>query len=262
MTHNLVVGLVQMGLHPDDDPAALAEAEDKSRRAAARGAKLICLPEHWLISRVLREDDEIYERFGGLARDLGVHINLGGVYERKAQKEGGGGIALVSPTISPSGSVVARQKKVHLYRGEKRKATPGDRFEVFRIGDAAIGVMVCHDVVFPESARTLVLSGAELLIVPSLIVSEGLEPWRIYLEARALENRVPVISTNAYYPPRFLGGSMVVDLDYNRKERIMSLEVSVAPTGEGVLVETIGLGALAEMRRERLAERRPGAYTF
>ena len=85
MTHNLVVGLVQMGLHPDDDPAALAEAEDKSRRAAARGAKLICLPEHWLISRVLREEgDEIYERFGALARDLGTHINLGGIYERKA----------------------------------------------------------------------------------------------------------------------------------------------------------------------------------
>jgi predicted amidohydrolase len=258
LARDLVVGLIQLGLHPDDEAAAIADAEDKSREAADRGAELVCLPEHWLISRVLREeDDEIYERFGALARDLGIHINLGGIYERKGER---GETSLVSPTISPSGGVLARQRKVHLYRGEKRKATPGSSFDVFRIGDVTVGVMVCHDVVFPESARTLVLAGAELLIVPSLIVSEGLGPWRIYLEARALENRVPVISTNAYYPPRFLGGSNVVDLDYNWKERVMRLKESVAPAGEAVLVETIGLGALTELRAERLAERRPEAY--
>jgi len=270
---NLVVGLIQMGLHPDDEAAAIDEAEDKSRKAAARGARLICMPEHWLISRVLRgRADEIYERFGTLARDLGAYLNLGGIYERDEggeEEEGTPGkrtaattttTYLVSPTISPSGRVVSRQRKVHLYRGEKRKASAGTRFDVFLVGDVRVGVMVCHDVVFPESARTLVLSGAELLIVPSLIVAEGLDPWRIYLEARALENRVPIISTNAYHPPRFLGGSRVIDLEYNWKERVMRLKESVAPAGDGVLIETVEPTTLSDLRQERLAERLPGAY--
>ena len=255
MTRQLTVGLVQMGLHPDDELKAIEEAEESVRGAAGRGARLICLPEHWLISKVLEPDDGLYDRFSELALELGVSINLGGIYEREQE-----GVFLVSVTISPLGKMVSRQRKVHLYRGEKRKAKAGTSFDVFRLEGTRVGVMVCHDVVFPESARALALSGAELLIVPSLIVAEGLEPWHIYLKARALENRVPVVSTNAYHPPQFLGRSAVVGLEYEWKERVMRLKESVAPEAKTVMVETIDLDSLAQLREERLAERRPDAY--
>jgi predicted amidohydrolase len=244
-----------MGLHPEDEPRAIDEAEEGVRSAARQGARLICLPEHWLVSKVLKPDDGVHGRFSGLARELGVAINLGGIYERDDE-----GTYFVSTTISRSGEAVSRQRKVHLYRGEKRKAKPGSSFDAFRVEGTRVGVMVCHDVVFPESARTLALDGAELLIVPSLIVSEGLEPWHVYLKARALENRVPVVSTNAYAPPQFLGRSAVIGLEYDWKERVMRLKESVAPGAKTVLVETVDLDSLEALREERLAERRPDAY--
>ncbi len=244
-----------MGLHPIDQMEAIGEAEEMVRSAAREGARLVCLPEHWLISKVVEPEDDLHGRFADLAREVGVYINLGGVYEREDE-----GTFLVSTTLSPGGKVVSRQRKVHLYRGEKRKAEPGTSFEVFRIGETRVGVMVCHDVVFPESARALVLDGAELLIVPSLIVSAGLDPWHVYLKARALENRVPVIATNAYHPPQFLGRSAVVSLEYDWKERVMRLRESVARGARTVLVETVAIGSLAKLREERLSERRPEAY--
>ena len=61
--------------------------------------------------------------------------------------------------------------------------------------------MVCHDVVFPESARTLVLKGSELLLNPSLITAQGIGPWRSYLIARASGKQ------SSHYCPKSVSGS-------------------------------------------------------
>ena len=249
------VAAVQTGIHASDEKRAVREAEALVRRAAKKRARLICMPEHWLLSKVAKPEDEIYERFAKLAIETDAYINLGGIYERE-----GDATYLVSPTIGPDGDIVSRQRKVHLYRGEKKRALPGERFEIFKVDGVNVGTMVCHDVVFPESARTLTLGGAELLLVPSLIISEGSRPWHIYLMSRSLENRVPVISPNPYFPPRIPGRSIIVDLEYDKQHSVMQLKTLVARDGRNMILAEIELESKRALREERFGERRPAAY--
>ncbi len=251
------VAAVQTGIYGNSPSRALKEAEGLVRGAAGKGARLICLPEHWLLSKVLRNDDDdpILERFTKLAKELDAYINLGAYYEFR-----NGRTHLTSLTVSPRGSVLSRQDKVHLYRREKRMATEGSRFGLVTVDGATLGVLVCHDVVFPESARTLTLMGAELLVVPSFIAARGTEPWLVYLRARALENRVPVVAPNVYRPPKFLGRSCVIDLIYDKKEHVMELFERVAQDKRTAVVVDLDLASKSGLRRERLGELRPSVY--
>jgi predicted amidohydrolase len=117
-------------------------------------------------------------------------------------------------------------------------------------------VLVCHDVVFPETAREATFKGAEFLLVPSLIQAKGIEPWLVYLRARALENRVPVVAPNLYSPPGLTGQSRVLDLKYDRKEHIMELVEHRVPRGKGSIIVDLDISSLKPLRKERLRELR------
>ncbi len=172
------------------------------------------------MTRILEDEkDPLYGTFSDLARSLDSHINMGGIYEKVGDET-----FFVSPTISPSGKVESKQKKVHLFRRENEIAIVGDSFDPFKLDEVMAGVMVCHDVVFPESARTLVLKGAELLLNPSLITARGITPWKTYLMARALENRVPVIATNPFLGSRVPGKSVLLGLVYEKPQGIMQVK--------------------------------------
>ena len=250
------VAAVQTGIYGNNPGRALKDAEALVRGAAEKGARLISLPEHWLLSKVLKDDDDpILRRFTKLAEELDAYINLGAYYESRD-----GRTYLTSLTVSPRGSVLSRQDKVHLYRREKRMASEGSGFRLVTVDGARVGVLVCHDVVFPESSRTLTLMGAELLVVPSFIAASGTEPWLVYLRARALENRVPVVAPNVYHPPKFLGRSSVIDLIYDKKEHVMELFERTAQDKTTSVVVDLDLASKSGLRRERLRELRPSAY--
>jgi predicted amidohydrolase len=243
------VAAVQLGLHPRKTNKALDEAESEVKAAARGGSDLVCLPEHWLLGYILEGRSPVLSRFAGLAKDLGIHLNLGANYERRRSK-----VYLSSHTFSRKGEVLPLQDKLHLYGREKLRASPGRRLNVIVVDGHKVGVLVCHDLVFPEPARTLVLMGAELLVVPALIVAEGFLPWLTYLRARALENRVPIVSPNCYAPPRFPGNSAIIALNYQRSSRIMQLRENLARPGSRVITADFDLGALARPRQERLDE--------
>ena len=250
------VAAVQTGIYGKNTGRAVKEAEDLVRGAAEKGARLICLPEHWLLSKVLKTDDDpILRRFTKLAEELEAYINLGAYYESRD-----GQTHLTSLMVSPMGSVLSRQNKVHLYRRERRMAIEGSGFRLVEVDGAKVGVLVCHDVVFPESARTLTLMGAELLVAPSFIAARGTEPWLVYLRARALENRVPVVAPNVYHPPKLLGRSCVIDIIYDKKEHVMELLERVARDKRTSVVVDLDLASKSGLRRERLRELRPSAY--
>src|SRR5271165_1443557 len=173
---SLTFAIVQSGLYPKDEKRAVREAVTSSRNAARKSARLICFPEHWLIDKILKRDDELYDIFSDLAKELDAYINLGGIYDATGPET-----HFVSSTIAPSGEIISKQKKVHLFRRENNIAVGGDSFEPFKVDDINVGVMVCHDVVFPESARTLALKGVEVILNPSLITARGIEPWRAYI---------------------------------------------------------------------------------
>lgn len=256
---SLKVVAIQSRLYPKNDELAIRRAITLARTSVEqRSARLVCLPEHWLLERILTgEEDPLYGTFRDLAKSLDAYINLGGIFERI-----GDSTFFLSPTISPEGKIISKQKKVHLFRRENDLAIGGDSFEPFMIDGIKTGVMVCHDVVFPESARTLVLKGAELLLNPSLITSLGITPWRSYLIARALENRVPIIAPNPSLGLRVPGKSGLLGLTYDKKQGIMLVKELTKPlTGERAYTVDLSISEeFASLRKERLSERRPQAY--
>jgi predicted amidohydrolase len=259
----LRVAALQTGLYPADEARAIREGVSLAKSAAKKfSPRLICFPEHWLVDKVLRsDDDDLYHTFKDLAKQLDSYINLGGIYEGQA----GNRLKtyFISPTISPKGKIISKQKKVHLFRRENKLAVGGDAFEPFLIDDIRVGVMVCHDVVFPESARILVLKGSELLLNPSLIPASGIKPWKIYVMARALENRVPIVAPNPYLSARKIPGrSTIIGLRYEKEQGIMQVEeVSKGMRGRRAVTAELHFEKEGvDLRKERLSERKPQAY--
>ena len=83
--------------------------------------------------------------------------------------------------------------------------------------------MICYDTVFPGVADTLTKKGAEIIFSPSRIVKEGIEPWKMYVQVRSLENRIPVIAPNVENT-RFGGNSLIVEL--TKEEKIVKTRIS------------------------------------
>lgn len=93
--------------------------------------------------------------------------------------------------IGQDGDVKGVYRKTHLFFEEKLIFDPGDTgFRVFELAGMRVGVMICFDWIFPESARTLALMGAQVIAHPSCLVM----PYAPKADpVRALENRVFVV---------------------------------------------------------------------
>jgi predicted amidohydrolase len=96
--------------------------------------------------------------------------------------------------VGPDG-FVARYRKIHLFYEEVLHFAPGDLpFEVVDLGIAKVGMMICFDHLFPESARSLALQGAEIIAHPANLVLPDLAQRT--MSVRALENGVFTITAN------------------------------------------------------------------
>lgn len=153
-------------------------------------------------------------------------------------------------------------RKTHLFFEEQDLFLPGDTgFSVFEHAGASIGVMICFDWYFPESARTLALRGAQVIAHPSNLV---LPHCQTAMVTRCLENRVFAITTNRYGTETlgdkrltFTGASQLMS---PLGERLLQAPVD----GDCVLLAEID-PALADNKRpttrnDLLADRRPEHY--
>ncbi len=229
------------------------------KKAAEKEAEIICLPEHWLPEKVIPPDIDPIPGLQSLAEEYGV-IVVGGAFYEKVD----GRLRLSCPVIDRDGSILERQFKVHLFRSEKKIATAGSHHQLFQIqGGPKIGVLVCYDVDFPESSRTLALKGADLLFCPSRIVRYGTVPWHQYVTVRALENRIPIVAPNVYSPPWFLGSSVIVDLKENPKTKISYTRMTtMRKKRAGIITQDLDLAYHDRLRAERFSDRQPQAYTI
>ena len=116
---------------------------------------------------------------------------------------------------------LGKYRKIHLFGTEKNCFDQGDLpLQVFDIGSARVGVMICFDWRFPETARTLALSGADLIAHPSNLILPHC-PQAII--TRCLENRIFIVTANRVGTEEripgnalnFIGQSQVVDPDGN-----------------------------------------------
>ena len=153
----------------------------------------------------------------------------------------------------------------------ERNLTPGEDFYVAELDTAAggvkIGAMICYDREFPESARSLMLKGAEVILVPNAC---PMEINRLsQLRARAFENMVGIATANyAYGQPDCNGHSSAFDgMAYGeiRPGVVEARDTLVVEAGEmeGVYLASFPMDLLRAYRKSEIhgnAYRRPAKY--
>ncbi|WP_144186207.1 carbon-nitrogen hydrolase family protein [Elioraea rosea] len=99
--------------------------------------------------------------------------------------------------IDPAGEIIFRYRKVHpaaVLSLEKLYFRYGARFDTYRMGDWRIGIGICYDMAFPETARSLAVNGAELLVAP--YATSRTSMFQEVLRTRAFENGCCLIAAN------------------------------------------------------------------
>lgn len=226
------LALIQRSVETDRE-AARQGAEDAVRAAAEEGAGIVCLPELYDLPYFPREvsveltalaepqPSPSSAALGRLAAKTGVVLVVP-VFEQAAP-----GVAFNTALIyDADGSLLGRYRKNHIPDGpgyhEKYYFTPGDGgYPVWDTACGRIGVGICWDQWFPETARAFALGGAQLVLFPTAIGSEPDRPgysseeaWRTVMRGHAIANglflgaanRVGVEGEMTYY-----GGSFVAD---------------------------------------------------
>ncbi|MDG6961405.1 MAG: carbon-nitrogen hydrolase family protein [Nitrososphaerota archaeon] len=248
---SLRVAAVQM-----ECSGSLGEIEDRAlkmiRKAARLGADIACLPEHWS-PEVIENPAEFLSLFEEAARDSKIHLISGGDFIRE-----GGSTYVESFFIGPNG-LLGTQRKVHLFGREKRKAKPGSEYPIFRAAGSKVGIAICHDIVYPEVARILALKGAEVIFSPARIGGSGLYPWRLYILARALENRIPIVSPN--FLSRSQGGSVIVGIEDVGDGIVYPKVLARAGSHPRLLVADLDLKSARKLRARRLKARRVETFS-
>jgi N-carbamoylputrescine amidase len=278
------VALVQMAMAAEPD-ANLARAVAQVRAAAARGARLVCLPELFR-SRYFaqREDAALFdlaepvpgpstEALGRAARDAGVVV-IAPVFERRAP----GLYHNSAAVIDADGTLVGIYRKMHIPDDpayyEKFYFTPGDLgFRAFDTRVGRIGALVCWDQWYPEGARLTALQGADALFYPTAIGwhpkekathgAQQLDAWRTIQRSHAIANGCYVAAVNRVGHERdgsgdgieFWGSSFVVD-------PFGAVIAEAPPDRETLLIADVDVARIEEVRRgwPFLRDRRIDAY--
>lgn len=274
--NHLKVALLQ--LMPEDTlEGNLRKGLESCRKAKEMGADIALFPEMWSVGYDIPEDpdelkgsavsadSEFALSFGQLAKELNMAIGIT-LLERYDP--------LPRNTLclfDRFGSKVLTYAKVHTCDfGEECRLTAGDDFHVAdlntELGPVKIGAMICYDREFPESARILMLKGAEIILVPNAC---PMEINRIsQLRARAYENMVGIATVN--YPagkPDCNGHSTAFDGMAYRPSECGSRDTLILEAGEreGIYIADFPIEEIREYRSREVhgnAYRHPRKYNL
>ncbi|MCD7883312.1 MAG: N-carbamoylputrescine amidase [Lachnospiraceae bacterium] len=266
----------------------IEKADRMVRQAAEQGANVILLPElferqyfcqerryeYYHFAKPVTENDAVLH-FQKTAAELGVVLPVS-FYEKD-------GCVLYNSVavIDADGSILGVYRKTHIpddhYYQEKFYFTPGNTgFRVWQTRFGRIGVGICWDQWFPESARCMALKGAELLLYPTAIGSEpilgcdSMPHWRRCMQGHAACNLVPVAAANrigseSVEPAEanawqkssllFYGSSFITD-------ETGELAAAASRDQEEILTATFDLDQVEENRMSwgLFRDRRPGMY--
>jgi len=210
---SLTVALLQLRSPGADPDRARSEGERACRKAARLGADLALFPEMWQVGYAGWDDPETtretYEalatktdgpfvgHFCELAKELEMAIVVTYLQQRKRSPRN------AATLIDRRGRRVLTYAKVHTCDfSTETRLEPGSDFPVAELelkdGSVSVGLMICYDREFPESARLLMLGGAEIILTPNAC---PLDDDRIgQFRARAFENMLGVAMTNYAAP--------------------------------------------------------------
>jgi predicted amidohydrolase len=191
------------------------------REAAAMGARLVVFPECALTGYCFTSKEEAVphaETLPGPASDaVAEECARTGAFAVVGMLERDGDRLFNACLLAGPNGLVATYRKVHIpYVGVDRFATPGDRpFAVHDLGGLRLGMTICYDGSFPESARCLAVLGADLIVLPTNWPTGASAVLRLP-EARALENHVYYAAVNRVGEERghhFIGRSRIIGYD-------------------------------------------------
>jgi len=281
MTSRTLTVAALQAAYGHDMRANIAKTEELVREAARRGAQVILPSELFQgIYFCTRQDPRWFETaypvaahpcvqaLRSLAGQLGVVIPIS-FFEKDGPRY------YNSVAIADAdGEVLGVYRKSHIPDGpgyqEKYYFHPGDTgFKAWHTKHGTIGVGICWDQWFPESARAMMLQGAEVLFYPTAIGSEPYDatldthkPWQRAMQGHAVSNAVPVVAANRIgleendgATQRFYGHSFIAD-------QAGELVESFGEVDEGVLVHTFDLRQIESYRADWgfFRDRRPDLY--
>jgi predicted amidohydrolase len=166
--------------------------------------------------------------------------------------------------------VLGHHRKVHQPLHEDASYGAGDRFAAFDTPVGRLGMMICYDKAFPESARALALDGAQIVLClsawpasstncpPDLEQDRWKQRFDLFDRVRALENQIVWLSANQsgeFGSLRFVAGAKVVDPGGD-----ILADTGLAP---GLAIAELDVQAALETARRSMAHlrnRRPHAY--
>ncbi len=273
----LRVALLQMTACGNDQQANLVKGEAFCRQAKAMGADIALFPEMWNIgytfydpaepgaretwrAQAVGREDAFVMHFRALAQELEMAIAL--TYLERWEGAPRNTLSL----IDRRGEIVMTYAKVHTCDFDREIAlTPGDGFYVCDLeteeDTVRVGGMICYDREFPESARILMLKGAEIILTPNAC---ELEAHRLgQFKARAFENMVGVAMTN-YAAPQNNGHSVAFDaVAFDEQGKPRDTLIIEAGEAEGVYLATFYMDRIRAYRARETwgnAFRKPRCY--
>ncbi len=265
----------------EDRRANLDTAERVIRAAANQGANIILIqelfetpyfckghePKYFDVAMPIAENPAV-QRFQKLARELNVVLPAS-VYERA-----GNAFYNSAAIIDADGSLLGTYRKTHIPESpgyhEKFYFSPGDTgFKVWPTRFGTIGVAICWDQWFPESARAMALMGAEILFYPTAIGSEPQDPridsrdhWQRAMQGHAASNVMPVVASNRVgiesggnWTVTYYGSSFIAD-------QTGAIVAQAPREGEAIVTATFDLDEIRAYRQAWgvFRDRRPDLY--
>jgi N-carbamoylputrescine amidase len=265
----------------EDRRENLAHAERLVRDAAARGANIVLIqelfetpyfckdhrPEHFDLALPIEENPAV-RRFCALAAELDIVLPVS-VFERA-----GNAFYNSIAIVDAGGRLLGTYRKAHIPESpgyhEKFYFSPGDTgFRVWTTRFGRLGVGICWDQWFPETARVMALEGAEVLLFPTAIGSEPQDPaidsrdhWQRTMQGHAAANVMPLVASNRIGVERgerweveYYGSSFITD---HTGAKVAEADRS----SESVLVASFDLNEIRAYRRAWgvFRDRRPDLY--
>jgi len=265
------IAAVQMDCKIGEKAKNLEVMRARLREAAGKGARLVVFPECALAGYCFESKEEALEFAEPLpgpstvdlslpCRELGVWV-IYGLLERDGER-----LFNACALVGPDG-LVASYRKIHLpFLGVDRFTTPGDRpFSVHDIAGLKVGMNICYDGSFPESARVMTLMGADLVVLPTNWPPGAECNAGYFINTRAHENLIYYAAANRVGEERgftFIGKSRIVDplgetlaASEGTKEEILYAVIEPAKAREKRIVRVPGKHEI-----NRIADRRPEMY--
>ncbi|WP_328529561.1 carbon-nitrogen hydrolase family protein [Nocardioides sp. NBC_00368] len=213
----LRVAVVQETAVPGDLIANVETAAGRVREAAARGARLVALPETFTTSWDLDVFDgplPTLDDTGWLAPAQAAVDETGAVLVLNSPlaRAGDGRRAITTLVIAPGEEPVAAYDKQHLYPPERERFEPGEHGTTVEIDGVRVALSVCYDANFPEHAAAAAADGAILYLNTGAYFPGGGHRRDLHYAARALDNSMYVAFAGLVGGPLdLIGGSAVYD---------------------------------------------------